>query len=84
MKYHEKRECEHTIALSPKEFVQQLNATARFPCENSYQYMRRFATMYEVSSENKVRYNTPEAFVADLQKHGQLELEGPVYTLYPS
>ena len=74
---------EKIVAASDEEYVQLLNKTARIPADSMNEYMARFSTCYEARSGIRVRFTSPEAFVADLKAAGRVSQDGSTYILYP-
>jgi len=74
--YHVKGDNHIIVAYSPEEFLHQLRTGSRFDSEGTdEEYMVRFARRLQELEGYLVSTDSPEAFLADLIRHGFVNVE---------
>ena len=74
--YHVKGDNHIIVAYSPEEFLRQLHAGSRFDSEGTdKKYMVRFARRLQELEGYLVSTDSPEAFLADIIRHGFVNVE---------
>ena len=74
--YHVKGDNHSIVAYSPESFLHQLHAGSRFDSEGTdEEYMVRFARRLQELEGYLVSTDSPEAFLADLIRHGFVNVE---------
>lgn len=74
--YHVKGDNHIIVAYSPEEFLRQLHAGSRFDSEGTdAEYMVRFAHRLQELEGYLVSTDSPDAFLADLIRHGFVTAE---------
>lgn len=74
--YHVKGDCHKIVAYSPEEFLRQLRTGSRFDSEGTdTDYMVRFAHRLQELEGYLVSTDSPDAFLADLIRHGFVTVE---------
>ena len=74
--YHIKGDNHRIVAYSPEEFLHQLRTGSRFDSEGTdEEYMVRFARRLQELEGYLVSTDSPEAFLADLIRHGFVNVE---------
>lgn len=74
--YHVKGDCHKIVAYSPEEFLRQLRTGSRFDSKGTdTDYMVRFAHRLQELEGYLVSTDSPDAFLADLIRHGFVTVE---------